>query len=105
LSRSSDTSGRVMALSVDRVCRRARGARYFWAESLARSTDSQGAAVAGAKISIANEDTELTRSTTTDANGYYVASDLPVGLYSVSAEQAGFKLVKSTGNDLVAGAV
>ena len=67
-------------------------------------TDSQGAAVAGAKISIVNEDTELTRSTTTDANGYYVASDLPVGPYSVSAEQAGFKSVKSTGNDLVAGA-
>ena len=56
-------------------------------------TDSQGGAIAGAKISIVNEDTKLTRSTTTDANGYYVASDLPVGLYSVIAEQAGFKLV------------
>jgi len=67
-------------------------------------TDSQGGAVAGAKISIVNEDTKLARATTTDANGYYVASDLPVGSYSVTAEQAGFKSVKSTGNDLVAGA-
>lgn len=66
-------------------------------------TDSQGGAVAGAKISIVSEDTKLTRITTTDANGFYVASDLPVGSYSVTAEQAGFKSVKSTGNDLVAG--
>jgi hypothetical protein len=67
-------------------------------------TDSQGGVVAGAKISIVNEETHLARATTTDANGYYVASDLPVGWYSVTAEQAGFKTVKSTGNDLVAGA-
>ena len=67
-------------------------------------TDSQGGAVAGAKISIVNEDTKLTRATTTDANGFYVASDLPVGSYSVTAAQPGFKSVKSTGNDLVAGA-
>jgi hypothetical protein len=67
-------------------------------------TDPQGGAVAGAKISIVSEDTKLERVATTDANGYYVASDLPVGSYSVSAEQTGFKTVKSTGNDLVAGA-
>jgi hypothetical protein len=67
-------------------------------------TDTQGGAVAGVKITIVNEDTRLERGTTTDANGYYVASDLPVGVYSVIGEQAGFKSVKKTGNDLVAGA-
>ena len=67
-------------------------------------TDSQGGAVAGAKITIANEETRIERVTATDANGYYVASDLPVGVYSVSAERAGFKTTKNTGNDLVAGA-
>jgi len=66
-------------------------------------TDSQGGAVAGAKISIVNEETNLARAATTDGNGYYVASDLPVGSYSVAAEQAGFKTVRSAGNDLVAG--
>ena len=67
-------------------------------------TDSQGAVVAGVRIRIVNEETKLERATTTDANGYYVASDLPVGVYSVFAEQFGFKTVKKTGNDLVAGA-
>src|SRR6266852_4284429 len=67
-------------------------------------TDSQGGMVAGAKITIVNEETKLERQTTTDSNGYYVASDLPVGVYSVIAEQSGFKTLKKTGNDLVAGA-
>src|SRR6267378_1973838 len=67
-------------------------------------TDSQGGAVAGVKITIINEETKLERQATTDSNGYYVASDLPVGVYSVIAEQSGFKTFKKTGNDLVAGA-
>jgi hypothetical protein len=67
-------------------------------------TDSQRGVVPGAKVTIVNQDTMLERVTTTDANGYYVASDLPVGIYSVIAERTGFKTVKSTGNDLVAGA-
>src|SRR5882724_4086459 len=67
-------------------------------------TDAQGGVVAGAKITIVNEETKIERQTTTDSNGYYVASDLPVGFYSVIAEQSGFKAVRKTGNDLVAGA-
>jgi hypothetical protein len=66
-------------------------------------TDAQGSAVAGVKITIVSEETKLARGTTTDSNGFYVASDLPVGVYSVIAEQSGFKIVKKTGNDLVAG--
>jgi Carboxypeptidase regulatory-like domain len=66
-------------------------------------TDAQGSAVAGVKITIVSEETKLVRGTTTDANGFYVASDLPAGVYSVIAEQSGFKMVKKTGNDLVAG--
>jgi hypothetical protein len=67
-------------------------------------TDAQGGAVAGVKITIVSEETKLERQTTTDSSGYYVASDLPVGLYSVMAERSGFKIIKKTGNDLVAGA-
>src|SRR6267378_2191699 len=67
-------------------------------------TDSQGGSVAGVRITIVNEETKLERQTTTDSNGYYVASDLPVGAYSVIAEQSGFKTLKKTGNDLSAGA-
>jgi len=67
-------------------------------------TDAQGGVVAGAKITIVNEETKIERQATTDSNGYYVATDLPVGVYSVIAQQSGFKIVKKTGNDLVAGA-
>ena len=67
-------------------------------------TDSQGGSVAGVRITIVDEETKLERQTTTDSNGYYVASDLPVGAYSVIAERSGFKTLKITGNDLVAGA-
>jgi hypothetical protein len=67
-------------------------------------TDLQGGVVAAVKITIVNEETKLERQTTTDSNGYYVASDLPVGAYSVIAEQSGFKTLKKTGNDLSAGA-
>jgi len=52
-------------------------------------TDSQRGAVAGAKVAIVNQDTRLERVVTTDTNGYYVASDLPVGVYSVSANRPG----------------
>src|SRR2546430_877547 len=62
-------------------------------------TDSQGGSVAGVKITIVNEETKLERRTTTDLNGYFVASDLPVGVYSVIAEQSGFKTLKKTGNE------
>src|SRR5882672_8345932 len=67
-------------------------------------TDSQGGAIAGVRITIVNEETKLERQTTTDPSGYYVASDLPAGAYSVIAEQSGFKTLKKTGNDLSAGA-
>jgi hypothetical protein len=66
-------------------------------------TDSLGGVVAGVRVTIVNEETKLERQTTTDSSGYYVASDLPVGVYSVIVEQPGFKTLKKTGNDLVAG--
>jgi len=60
-------------------------------------TDSQGGSVAGVRITIVNEETKLERQTTTDSNGYYVASDLPVGAYSVIAEQSASKHSRKPG--------
>ena len=42
-------------------------------------TDSSGAVVAGAKVTILNEGTALTRTVTSDANGEYTAPSLPTG--------------------------
>src|ERR1700740_571002 len=66
-------------------------------------TDSSGAAVPNAKVTITNEATQLARPVTVDKNGYFVADELPVGTYTVSAEHQGFKTTTKTGNVLVAG--
>jgi hypothetical protein len=54
-------------------------------------TDSSGAIVAGAKVTIINEGTALTRTVTADANGEYTAPNLPTGHYTVMTEMTGFK--------------
>src|SRR5216684_2219879 len=44
-------------------------------------TDTQGAVIPDATITITNEQTRISRTLKTDAHGFYVADDLPVGLY------------------------
>src|SRR5882762_8393650 len=62
-------------------------------------TDSSGAVVPGAGITVTAKDTGLTRKTTTNQSGNYVATFLPVGRYRVTAEMIGFK--KKTVTDIV----
>src|SRR6187551_1090239 len=54
-------------------------------------TDPSGAVVAGAKVTILNEGTGLTRTATSDVSGEYTAPSLPTGRYTVMSEMAGFK--------------
>ncbi|MFN2393281.1 MAG: carboxypeptidase regulatory-like domain-containing protein [Pyrinomonadaceae bacterium] len=56
-------------------------------------TDVNGAIVVGASVEIVNTETGLTRSLTTNEDGSYNATFLPLGRYRVSANQAGFGLV------------
>src|SRR3989475_4267702 len=65
-------------------------------------TDTNGAAVPGVAVKIINEATQQSRSATTDPNGFYVATNLPVGNYSVTIEHRGFKKATKTGYNLVA---
>ena len=58
--------------------------------------DASGAVMAGAKVTLTNQGTNLTRETTTNETGDYVFPLLPVGVYSVSAEQQGFKVAKQS---------
>ena len=55
-------------------------------------TDTSGAVMPGVKVVVTNQQTGLTRETTTSDDGDYVVPLLPVGDYVVTAEQAGFKL-------------
>ncbi len=54
-------------------------------------SDSKAGAVAGAKVSITNEATSVTRSTVTSALGFYRVTELSPGDYTVTVEATGFK--------------
>ena len=53
-------------------------------------TDSSGAAVAGAQVKVFSPDTGLSRTMSTNDQGEYVASELPLGAYSVTVEKEGY---------------
>src|SRR6266436_427113 len=72
-------------------------AQTFRGTILGSVTDSSGAAVPGATVTIKNVDTGLVRTVTTSDDGSYAAPELPIGTYTVSVEKAGFKLGVVTG--------
>lgn len=65
--------------------------------------DPTGAVLPNVKVQITNEETKLTRTVVTDEHGFYVATNLPVGSYTVATGSQGFMTVNRTGNVLVAG--
>ena len=54
-------------------------------------SDSSGAVIAGAGITIADVQRGVTRTLTTDQDGYYLAPNLLPGVYKVSADAKGFR--------------
>jgi hypothetical protein len=54
-------------------------------------TDQSKAVVPGAMVTVTGQDTGLTRNATTDRDGAYTFTDLPVGRYRVQVELQGFK--------------
>ena len=60
-------------------------------------TDSSGAAVAGATVTIKNVDTGLIRSTVSTGDGTYNVPELPIGNYTVTIAQTGFQTSVTTG--------
>ncbi|HEU0106333.1 MAG TPA: carboxypeptidase-like regulatory domain-containing protein, partial [Vicinamibacteria bacterium] len=63
--------------------------------------DSSGAVLPGATVTMVQEQTKLTKSTTTDKDGAYLFVSLPVGTYTVSAELSGFRKQVTSGYTLV----
>ncbi|HKZ02445.1 MAG TPA: TonB-dependent receptor, partial [Pyrinomonadaceae bacterium] len=68
---------------------------------LGRVVDSKDAVVAGATVTVTNEATGITQTQTTTDAGVYAFDSLPVGTYSVTVEQTGFKKSQKTGNVLL----
>src|SRR5712692_10152220 len=66
-------------------------------------TDPSGASIAGAKVSVANKATGVTRDVTADAAGFYSAPNLLPGVYDVTASASGFSTAKQSDLTLTVG--
>jgi hypothetical protein len=67
-------------------------------------TDPSGAAIAGARVTITNKATSVTRDVTTDATGFYSAPNLLPGDYEVAFGASGFSTLKESNLTLTVGA-
>jgi carboxypeptidase family protein len=63
-------------------------------------TDSTGALIPGATITLTHAGTRLTRTVVSDSAGEYTVPSLPTGRYTVTAELSGFKTVSQPDVDL-----
>jgi hypothetical protein len=54
-------------------------------------TDQTGSVIPDATITVTNSDTQAVRSVKADGSGFYVATNLAIGTYSVSVAQSGFR--------------
>ncbi|QNN64688.1 TonB-dependent receptor [Sphingomonas rhizophila] len=66
-------------------------------------TDAQGAPVAGAQVTVRNNDQGFTTTTTTDANGVFRATALNTGTYTVTVVANGQTVVEDRGVVVQAG--
>jgi hypothetical protein len=60
-------------------------------------SDEQGAAIAGAQVTMTNVETSFSRTVTTGGDGVYNFPDLPLGLFKIHATHPGFKSAEQTG--------
>jgi len=65
-----------------------------------RVVDSKQASIAGASVTITNDATGLAQTQTTNDSGLYAFEALPVGDYTITVEQNGFKKFQKTGNHI-----
>src|SRR5207249_11387632 len=66
-------------------------------------TDTSGAIVQGAKITLVSQETSFTRTAGTNDSGTYSFPDLTPGTYDISAEAPGFKKAVVNGLRLYVG--
>src|SRR5215831_11882249 len=59
------------------------------------ATDVSGGAIAGASVTLSNNDTGVRLSTATNASGVYVFPNLPPGTYRLGASASGFRAVET----------
>ena len=75
----------------------AASAQTFRGTILGTITDSSGASIAAASVTVKNVDTGLSRTVSTSDDGTYAVPELPIGTYTVTVEKDGFKQAIVTG--------
>ena len=66
--------------------------------------DSNGASVPNASVKVINNANNSERTVTTDEDGFYTVTNLPVGTYTLEAEQKGYKKALVSGQSVTADA-
>ncbi len=66
-------------------------------------TDTTGAAVPNATVTVTNKGANAQRTTNTNGAGQYRFDLLPIGVYSISVQAAGFSAAKADGLELLVG--
>ena len=66
--------------------------------------DSNGASVPNASVKVTNSANNFERTVTADENGFYTITNLPVGKYTIEAEQKGYKRALVSGQSVTADA-
>lgn len=64
-------------------------------------TDTSGAAIAGATVTLTNEGTNISLTTTTSGSGVYLFDLIQPGSYKVTVEKEGFKRFESSRNNII----
>src|SRR5690349_14599400 len=78
-----------------------------WSQALSGTivgtvTDSAGAVVPNATVTLTNEGTKFVRTALTNGSGQYVASSIPTGSYAIVVEMQGFQKMLREGIALTA---
>src|SRR5271157_5692379 len=81
----------LTVLSLCLICSTLISAQTTGGRILGRVAHSEGTLLAGVKVTATNEATGVTHQTQTNSNGDYVFPAIPVGIYTLTFDMAGFK--------------
>jgi hypothetical protein len=94
----------ILSICLAIVFASAAHAQTFRGSIVGAVTDASGAAIPGAQVKVFSLGTGLSRNVTTNDLGEYLASELPLGSYSVTIAMTGFSTMTLTGIPVSAGA-
>ena len=80
-------------------------AQILYGSIVGNVTDSQGAVVPGAMVTVTHKETNLTRETTTSPDGVYTLANAVPGTYDVKVSMSGFREFVKTSVPVAAGQI